>query len=281
MAGDRIRRQRREQEPRIPNRLLTDRRGERQIVRDERQQARQDYRDSLLNWRDLSAQSWENIKANWSGLFRAFMRPQKADRLLRESPCEGSDCAETEQWSGPLEPIPAEMKPQVGFSPMEVRGQSLESGAETDQRTLRLQTALGLSPEQTRQTGSVFDNLTDSSLLQTVESIVPESAHWQPPLLSQSELPTNDVSPVRSKRKSHEPVMSYTRIFDGSDARLVAALRDYVELSGDQRSGGWHGYLQRTDDFVRFCMHRMILEMLQLHGGETDRRFIWMQRKYE
>jgi hypothetical protein len=76
------------------------------------------------------------------------------------------------------------------------------------------------------------------------------------------------------------PLMSYTRVFDGSDADLVAALRDYVELNGDLRSGGWEGYLHRSDDFIRFTSFRMIQEMLSLHGGEGKHRMIFKFRKY-
>jgi hypothetical protein len=70
------------------------------------------------------------------------------------------------------------------------------------------------------------------------------------------------------------PVMSYTRLFDGADAGLTANLRDYVELRGDLRAGGWEAYLHRTDDFIRFCCHRMIEEMLIIHGGEARRRYV-------
>jgi hypothetical protein len=77
------------------------------------------------------------------------------------------------------------------------------------------------------------------------------------------------------------PLMSYTRIFDGADADLVAALRDYVELGGDLRSGGWEEYLHRSEDFIRFASYRMILEMLSLHGGEGKHRLILKFRKYK
>lgn len=76
------------------------------------------------------------------------------------------------------------------------------------------------------------------------------------------------------------PLMSYTRIFDGSDGNLVAAIRDYVELNGDLRSGGWEAYLHRSDDFIRFTAYRMILEMLSLHGGEGRHRTILKFRRY-
>jgi len=79
----------------------------------------------------------------------------------------------------------------------------------------------------------------------------------------------------------HLPIMAYTRLFDGADGDLVAALRDYVELGGDLRSGGWEAYLHRSDDFVRFTSYRMILEMLSLHGGEGKHRMIFKFRKYK
>ena len=76
-----------------------------------------------------------------------------------------------------------------------------------------------------------------------------------------------------------KPFMSYTRLFDGADSDLLASLRDYLELSGDQRSGGWEGYLHRSEDFMRFTAHLMIVEMLTLHGGEAKRRIVFKLRK--
>ena len=49
-------------------------------------------------------------------------------------------------------------------------------------------------------------------------------------------------------------------------------------IGGDLRSGGWEAYLHRTDDFMRFAAHRMIVEMLTLHGGESKRRYVWLLR---
>ncbi|WP_339731944.1 hypothetical protein [uncultured Gimesia sp.] len=77
-----------------------------------------------------------------------------------------------------------------------------------------------------------------------------------------------------------QPFMTYTRLFDGSDAALVAHLRDYLEVSGDRRSGGWEAYLHRSEDFIRFTSHLMILEMLTLHGGQAQHQLIFKVRKY-
>jgi hypothetical protein len=57
-------------------------------------------------------------------------------------------------------------------------------------------------------------------------------------------------------------------------------LRDFVELSGDLRAGGWEAHLIRSEDFIRFTAHVMIVEMLQLHGGEARKRVVFQMRKY-
>jgi len=76
-----------------------------------------------------------------------------------------------------------------------------------------------------------------------------------------------------------QPLMAYIRLFDGSDPKLTSRLRDYRELSGDLRSGGWEAYLHRSDDFIRFTSHVMVVEMLQLHGGEAKRRVVVKLRR--
>jgi hypothetical protein len=94
--------------------------------------------------------------------------------------------------------------------------------------------------------------------------------------------PFNAPQPIQPWQLNPKlPLMSYARLFDGADADLVAALRDYVELSGDLRSGGWEEYLHRTEDFIRFTSYRMILEMLSLHGGEGKHRLVLKFRKYK
>ena len=95
--------------------------------------------------------------------------------------------------------------------------------------------------------------------------------NYCPPTTSTTTVAINDP---------HQPFMAYTRLFDGSDAALVANLRDYLEVSGDRRSGGWEAYLHRSEDFIRFTAHLMIVEMLTLHGGQAERQIIFKVRKY-
>lgn len=108
-----------------------------------------------------------------------------------------------------------------------------------------------------------------------------------PPRVEMHEKDTSDPNqleeycpPEEAGFDPRQPFMSYTRLFDGSDAALVAHLRDYLEVSGDRRSGGWEAYLHRSEDFIRFTSHLMILEMLTLHGGQAKHQIIFKVRKY-
>lgn len=79
---------------------------------------------------------------------------------------------------------------------------------------------------------------------------------------------------------SQEPLMAYVRLFDSTDRRLIARLSDYLELTGQMRSGDLQAYMKRSDFFRKFTAHVMISEMLTLHGGEARRQLILKSRKY-
>lgn len=76
--------------------------------------------------------------------------------------------------------------------------------------------------------------------------------------------PPSPVRPVASVH--HEPVLSHTRLYRGDDSYFTNRLADYVETGDDARPGGWQGYLKSSDDFVQFCCHLHIVEMLESRG---------------
>ena len=45
--------------------------------------------------------------------------------------------------------------------------------------------------------------------------------------------------------------------------------------SATNPAGGWQGYLERSDDFIRFCCHMHISEMLSARGGAGETRVVW------
>jgi hypothetical protein len=73
----------------------------------------------------------------------------------------------------------------------------------------------------------------------------------------------------------HGPVLSHTRIYRGNDADLTEALEGYVSFRDDMRFGGWKSYLARSEDFVRFCCHMHICEMLSARGGSRKTEVVY------
>jgi hypothetical protein len=71
------------------------------------------------------------------------------------------------------------------------------------------------------------------------------------------------------------PVMTHTRIYSGNDSEFTEALASYYHFRDDARFGGWQNYLQRSDDFIRFCCHMHISEMLSARGGAGETRVVW------
>ena len=81
--------------------------------------------------------------------------------------------------------------------------------------------------------------------------------------------------PRRPELKSFDgPVISHTRIFNASDTEFTAALASYVGFKDDARVGGWESYLDRSDDFIRFCCHLHLTEMLSARGGGGESRVV-------
>ena len=74
---------------------------------------------------------------------------------------------------------------------------------------------------------------------------------------------------------SHRPVMTHTRIYIGNNSEFTEALASYYSFTDDARFGGWQNYLQRSSDFIRFCCHLHISEMLSARGGAGETRVVW------
>jgi len=71
------------------------------------------------------------------------------------------------------------------------------------------------------------------------------------------------------------PVLAHTSIYHGNDAEFTEALANYCYHRDEGRFGDWRAYLQRSDDFIRFCCHMHIAEMLSARGGAAKSRVVW------
>lgn len=76
-------------------------------------------------------------------------------------------------------------------------------------------------------------------------------------------------------RPQFEPIISHVRVYHGNDSDLTQRLASYFDFRDDARFGGWEGYLQRPDDFLRFCCHMHVTETLAARGGAGDSRVVW------
>lgn len=75
--------------------------------------------------------------------------------------------------------------------------------------------------------------------------------------------------------ESIDPVLRHSNTYNGHDADVTEALSTYVYFRDDARSGGWQSYLQRSDDFIRFCCHLHLAELLTARGGAGETRVVW------
>lgn len=125
--------------------------------------------------------------------------------------------------------------------------------------------------------GEPFEFHASDELLTITESPLPMD--WPDP----TDLIPDPPSPQRPLAiTNHEPVLSQTRLYRGDDSYFTSRLADYVETNDDARPGGWQDYLKRSDDFIRFCCHLHVTEMLESRGGrdQSDLILRWPLSRY-
>jgi hypothetical protein len=84
--------------------------------------------------------------------------------------------------------------------------------------------------------------------------------------------PTNHPQPAGP---SSLPILEHIKSYHGNDAEFTTALQTYFNFRDDERLGGWGRYLERSDDFIRFCCHMHIWEMLGSRGGAGESKVVW------
>jgi len=135
------------------------------------------------------------------------------------------------------------------------------------------ETATAIAP-----TGSQDDTVYPyaASEFPATETLPPD---WPDP----TDLIPDGPSPTRPVAvPSHEPVLTHTRLYRGDDAYVTQRLADYVETGDDARGTSWQGYVRRSEDFIRFCCHLHLTEMLEARGGRdaSDLILRWPISRY-
>jgi hypothetical protein len=103
---------------------------------------------------------------------------------------------------------------------------------------------------------------------------------WPDPRGFTPPAPSPERPPLRPQ---YDPIITHTRTYNGQDATFTERLATYYYLRDDARFGGWAGYLQRPEDFVRFACYLHATETLAARGGAGDARVLWRWpiRRYE
>jgi len=105
-------------------------------------------------------------------------------------------------------------------------------------------------------------------------------ANWPDP---QGFIPRRPTPQPPEMKAQYEPIISHMRTYNGNDEDFTNALEEYYYFRDDARFGGWQAYLQRSEDFIRFCCHQHIVETLESRGGSLESRMIlrWPVGRYE
>ena len=103
---------------------------------------------------------------------------------------------------------------------------------------------------------------------------------WPDP---QGFIPTPPKSSRPVAKAQSMPIISHMHAYNGHDEDFTQQLSDYYYFRDDARFGGWESYLQRSEDFIRFCCHSHIVETLASRGGQLKSRTVvrWPIDRYE
>lgn len=154
---------------------------------------------------------------------------------------------------------PVEFVPVTPTMPIETPNVEGESEASRPREGVRL-----LSAEtKTDAAARIADGASDGAT-----ALPPE---WPDPKGFSPRGPAPQRPPLR---ESQEPVLKHVKLYRGTDPLFTSALETYVYYRDEARFGGWQSYLQRSDDFIRFCCHLHISEMLTARGGAGQTRVV-------
>ena len=156
-------------------------------------------------------------------------------------------------------------------SPPVVPGQTVQGasvGSKHDVRTVSHEEANSNSPAKPAATPTA----TAAATLTSGENNPDVPPNWPDP---HGFIPRPPTAHPMPGVPSDEPVMQHMKSYRGNDAEFTTALEDYYYSRDDARMGGWQNYLRRSDDFIRFCCHMHIWEMLSARGGAGETRVVW------
>lgn len=96
-------------------------------------------------------------------------------------------------------------------------------------------------------------------------------ANWPDP---RGFIPDSPTPQAPTLLAQHDPIITHMTTFNGRDEEFTEQLADYFYFRDDARFGGWQSYLQRSEDFIRFCCYLHLSETLISRGGQDKSRLV-------
>jgi hypothetical protein len=93
-------------------------------------------------------------------------------------------------------------------------------------------------------------------------------AHKQP-------IPVGAPAAQGPLKVNNSPVMRHVATYSGSDPQVVKALKQYLAVRDREDFAGHEAFMKVSDDFIRFCCHLHLSEMLTARGGAGKTRVVW------
>ncbi len=74
---------------------------------------------------------------------------------------------------------------------------------------------------------------------------------------------------------NNHPVMRHVATYSGSDPHVLQALKQFLAVREREDFAGPEAFMKVSDDFIRFCCHLHLSEMLSARGGAGKTRVVW------
>jgi len=151
-------------------------------------------------------------------------------------------------------------------SPLEAKGKLANSAVKT---ASAIEGIKGKEQVQSLQYSAEVNTVVANDKIRLTETGLPSD--WPDP---KGFIPPGPRRTPPTAVPSDAPVLRHTKTYNGHNMDFTTALSNYFYFRDDARFGGWQGYLDRSEDFIRFCCHMHVSEMLSARGGAGESKVV-------
>jgi hypothetical protein len=173
----------------------------------------------------------------------------------------------------------SEGKPTSPIRPANA-GDFLSSTDDTIQHAIFNPNPIALDSELQPMASPIAQEFVPPQELQPSMALEPAQQRWPDP---EGFIPPSPSTTPPIPEKFTGPIMSHMATYNGANEDFTNELEEYFYFRDDARNGGWEAYLQRSEDFIRFCCYLHVKQTLVSRGGQLKNRTIvrWPISRYQ